>query len=338
MRTRTRGRAFTLIELLVVIAIIALLISILLPALGEARRSARLARCLSNMKQQGTAMHTYAADYKEALFSYTWKANTALSQWPDLNNKPNDMQAAQAQMCDIVRRRGDRLPSETPHIPNLFPYSRYGHLVLQDYLSQRLPDPMVACPEDRERVQWGKDPRGYDMGMYTPHYGIGVGSANWRWPYSSSYWMTTGAYDGNRVGLRAYPATYNTLFIPGGAKFGYRKISQVSYPSQKVFLYEQFARHTGKFDFRQYHGFETAKPIVQMFDNSANDRSIRDVNPGAHPNTGANILVPYNPGPNSPDPYAGPGGLPSRLNYRYTKAGLHGVDLGGKENPDWQQY
>lgn len=64
---RRRMAGFTLVELLVVIGIIGLLISILMPALGKARRASQAVVCQSNMRQMGLGVRMYAEAYKGAL-------------------------------------------------------------------------------------------------------------------------------------------------------------------------------------------------------------------------------------------------------------------------------
>lgn len=66
---RSRTAAFTIIELLVVVAIIALLIGILLPAIGKARDQARLTMSLTNLRNLATAHATYASEWSDRQFT-----------------------------------------------------------------------------------------------------------------------------------------------------------------------------------------------------------------------------------------------------------------------------
>ncbi len=98
------SRAFTLIELLVVIAIIAILAAILFPVFAKAKEAAKKTQDLSNIKQIGTAIQLYAADYDDRSMEknepedydwfeplYPYVKNRQIFRSPALNSTPDEL-------------------------------------------------------------------------------------------------------------------------------------------------------------------------------------------------------------------------------------------------------
>ena len=107
-RDKVDARAFTLIELLVVISIIALLLAMLMPAMGKAREQARKVTCQANLKHQTIACHMYMGDYDQ--YFPTLKVVDPYFAWGGVEGRED---------TDVrVERALNRYMGTQPRIPN----------------------------------------------------------------------------------------------------------------------------------------------------------------------------------------------------------------------------
>lgn len=361
-RSRAVG-AFTLIELLLVIAIIALLISILLPAIGAARRTARTAICMSNMKQMGIAQESYAASSsKQSMAGFTWgvkPSNRPNSQWAFLNDlnssgDPPQIAAIANQAVDIVSRLLKRTPTTADRVIGRNLARNFWTLSFVDggYLSEKIPAPASVCPEERDALIWQRKwevplNRAQEIVTETgdPEPDLPNGNPYKRMlPYWTTYQMTPSAFVNDEktpaplwqdAGVED-PRLYWTL---SDIEFFPRRLDEISYPAQKVATFDLWDRHfhSTKRD-PVWHAYPTAKAPLLFFDASVRVKTTRDANKGWDPRyptataTSTRYIYKKVAGSNMPRPLINiaSGDLVDGY-YRWTRKGLKGVDFSGKE-------
>ena len=117
-----KQKGFTLIELLVVIAIIALLLSILMPALNKIKRQARIVVCSSNLHQMAMGINMYAADNKGKYMPFVahWASAACMPGGSDLRQMLIDYVACNGRgllFCPAARYQGENIGQEPGYPP-----------------------------------------------------------------------------------------------------------------------------------------------------------------------------------------------------------------------------
>jgi prepilin-type N-terminal cleavage/methylation domain-containing protein len=316
-RGRRRRGAFTLIELLVVIAIIALLIGVLLPALGGAIGSARTLKCQTNMRSMGQAALSYGNDFRDTIPSFSWKPGNYESPYFDLQNPARDIDAIRYQAIHILREKTGNpyIPLSTGSGNNWYANLWFSHLTYLDYMTGNLEEPVAACPQDQDQVDRAEIP----AQDYEPRQLYRK--------FESSYEQSIVTYSVDferpgQVGPVVQGGSWGTFTRPSNF-LTLRRFNQVRFTSGKAFLFDTYDRHFADQPDTLYFQPGARQPIL-FFDGSVSVRNTAESNQGFQPQN------PTSPDPTSMrvttrDQESYPG------YYRWTRGGLGGIDYGGAE-------
>ncbi len=332
---------------MVVVSIVVLLVSLVLPALSKARRTGRTAICGANLRQVATMGASYATDYADAIFAFSWRprqpsayTTTDPTLLAMLDQVQFDRESNAIQGVALLRKLlGD--DGIAVNI-NWWPNSRHSHLVLADHAGIDFPTKIFVCPSDATRLRWMRlEAFESELPAIADGFGESLSIAR-RHRGSPSYHMTApatqpdiGEYAILPIQQNLYDiSTSNTAFL----RLGRRRVTEVAFPSQKVWLFDQQDRHSNRVQMF-YAEQEAAQPLL-FFDGSVSTRKYRDANKSAVPR----LWRSFGPSGGPPrvqisyEPIAAWGDAPELRNvtgggrdvkFWYTHGGLRGVDYGG---------
>jgi len=222
-RVRT-DRGFTLIELLVVISIIALLVALLLPALGGARSAAMGAKCKSNQRQCAMAFPMYNADWKDywPLSGYDIGGLTSSANWSGV----------------VGHYTNTRYYTEYSGNFGVIP-SPYSGVSVYSSVRRVFYDNILTCPEDPMEGAWPV----LESGVFT--YGVSKPSVSY-------------GYNGGFMGLGAsegfdYVTYYAVTYPIYSLGYGRIKTPKITAPATTIVIADyQRPGVTSKYEYELY--------------------------------------------------------------------------------------
>ncbi|MFO0859363.1 MAG: hypothetical protein U0570_02320 [Phycisphaerales bacterium] len=288
------GSSFSLRDVVCAAGVLAALGVVSIPVFSQVRMDSMRQACVGNYRFISALTGSYINDHGEKMWALDWKAGTPNPLRPG-QYFASDSEAQGTQAVLIYRRLGGISPNESPVPAGWLPQILNAHAALLDYANLPIPASFLVCPADATR-------QGYLDGDYSPLPGFsGDNSVGiWRWIYSSTYkpdvylWSPSRTYRAtNPQGAMQWaPMFYQT---PSDANFwsfdgdlsirdalGPKPASNVVFPSQKVFLSDDYARHGGQ---TRFYADQAAAQDLLFHDGSVRYYRTDATNPGWDPRT-----------------------------------------------------
>lgn len=300
MRISVRN-GFTAIELALLVVVGVSTSAVVGPAMSKMRSQMQGVTSEGNLHMIGQGAGMFGQDNDGKIFTFSWRGGNEYLNIRNGNtlSPVSDAEASSYEAREILWNATGRING----VGRIFApqarlmHRRYSHLVLADYMGGNVADPMWADPADAQLLHWQETPLEYREEFNTIPYGMGYPksdfydqSQGWDdvgvrqfWSFGSSYQQVASAwlFDDRATYIPNYqsPHLYSQFSGPQGA-VAQRYFNEVTFPSAKVFMHEEFDREQKG---TPYFMYDFAAPAKLMFDGSINTALTGEATLGVNP-------------------------------------------------------